>query len=226
MSLRGTRIAAALAVALGAALGLPAVYATSMNGVMNLAALVRESPVIVVGTVTDVATRHVGNLPCSEITIEVSQTIRGSVERTLSFRQLNVPAVQPPADGRRYAGVIAGMPQYLQGERVLLFLGAPGAQGLRTTVGLQQGKFVLAGGLVQNEFQNRGLFRNIDTRGARLNVDETALLATTAGGVSANAFVGLLGRAVSENWWGSPPTAGGAFRQRTGTSTSQALQAK
>lgn len=203
MRIRWSWVAAGLAVTLGAALGLPTTQATSLDETLNLSTLVQQSPVIVVGTVSSVTTgRMDNNVPYVEIQVRVSRTIRGAVDGTLSFRQLNLPAAQPAENGRRYVGALPGMPSYAEGEQVLLFLGADGVQGLRTTVGLGTGKFVLVGGNAQNGFQNQGLFRDVPLPdGVRLNQKEESMFATTKGGVATDTLVSLIQRAVDEGWW-------------------------
>ncbi len=68
------------------------------------------------------------------------------VERTLAGVDLPVRAVRMPGgilpDGRGM--MLAGMPHMAPGERALLFLGSPGATGVRMPVGLAQGKFQVA----------------------------------------------------------------------------------
>ncbi len=50
-----------------------------------------------------------------------------------------------------------------------------------------------------NEFNNRGLFDGVKINDALLSKNERAMLASQ-GPVDAATFVGLVGRAVSENW--------------------------
>ena len=207
MRFRRTSIAT-LSVALGVA-ALPASHATSMGRPLNLAALVQQSPTIVTGTVTDVAPGRSGNLTYVQVTLAVSETIRGGPAETLTFRQINLPGRQPAENGRVYVGAVPGMPQYARGERVLVFLGRESAQGFRTTVGLEPGKFVVSGGNVQNELSKRGLCRVSTPQRATLSTKEKALLATTEGAVNAETFVALIERGVAGNWWGAQTPTGG-----------------
>ena len=201
-------ILAALCVATGV-VGLPASHATSMGRPMTLAALVKEAPTIVTGTVTDVTTGRSGSLTYVEVTLAVTDRIRGAAADTLTFRQLGMSGRQPAESGRVYVGALPGMPHYTRGERVLLFLGRESVSGFRTTVGLEQGKFVFAGGNVQNEMSNRGLFRESTPRRATLSTQEKALLATTEGVVDGDTLVSLIERGVAGNWWGAPTLTGG-----------------
>jgi hypothetical protein len=196
----------------------PTARATSLDRPMNLAALVSKSSVIVTGTVTEVTTGRLGNTAYVEVALEVGDAIRGATPgATLRFRQLNLAEPRPPEDGRLYVGVLPGVPHYPRGERVLLFLGKEGTEGFRTTVGLQQGKFVFSTGNVQSEAQNQGLFDRLNTGGAPLSVKETAMLATRKGAVGADTFVSFLERAVAGNWWGAPTSGPGGTGGAGGT---------
>jgi len=218
--------AAALAVAGVLLLAAPPAGATSLGEPMNLATLVAKAPVIVTGTVSGVTTGKTGNLPYVQIQILVEDGIRGAAAgSTLTFRQLNLPAPQPAEDGRVYVGALPGMPQFAVAERVLLFLGNGNAQGFATTVGLVQGKFSLSGGNLQNDMQNRGLFRNLGTAGRVLTTPEKAMLATAKGVVSADTFVTFLERGVAGNWWGAPAPAGGTGSGPGGSTGSGDTQA-
>jgi len=215
--------AAAIAAAL--LLAAPPARATSLGEPMNLATLVSRAPVIVTGTVSSVTTGKLGSVPYVQIQVRVEEAIRGAAAgSTLTFRQLNLPAAQPAENGRVYVGALPGMPQFVEAERVLLFLGSANAQGFTTTIGLTQGKFSLSGGNLQNDMQNRGLFRNLGTVGRVLSVNEKAMLATTKGVVGAETFVGFLERGVAANWWGAPappPASGGGPGGGTGSGSQQ-----
>jgi len=198
---RSTAIAAALVVLGGAWLwGSPA---QAMNAKpMNLSDLVRESNQIVVGSVSSV-NQGIGanHLPYTDVEVKVSESILGTTGPTLTLRQFGLQSALPAADGRRYVGLVAGMPQYKAGEHVVLFLGKTSSIGYRTTIGLGQGKFALRGGNLENEVANAGLFQNINLGKTRLNDKEKHLVTTTQGAVGAETFLGFLRRAVSENWW-------------------------
>lgn len=206
MRLRRLWVTAGVAVTLGAALGLATAQATSREGVLNLSTLVQQSPLIVVGTVTDVTSGTLdNNIPYAQIQVAVSRAIRGTVDGTVTFRQLNLPAARPTENGRRYVGFLPSMPSYVKGEHVLLFLGEDGGLGLRTTVGLGLGKFELLGGNAQNEVQNQGLFHDVKVPDrVRLNQKEESMFATVKGGVGTDTLVSLVQRAVNEKWWDTP----------------------
>ncbi len=212
MRLRPTHVAAAL-LALGAAwLGAPPSHAMS-SPPMNVADLVRHSASIVVGTVSSVTQSSApGQLPYTQISVKVSETITGrrAPDGTLIFRQFGLQSPLPAADGRKFVGTIAGMPSYKTGDQVVLFLGPVSRIGLRTTAGLQQGKFVARAGNLQNEVNNSGLFRDLSFTGRTLDDKEAAMIETKEGAVSVDTFLGLVRRAVSERWWDTvqPPSVG------------------
>ncbi|HJQ99493.1 MAG TPA: hypothetical protein VJ826_14355 [Candidatus Polarisedimenticolaceae bacterium] len=210
---RPFRVTAALAAAVVALSAATVTRATTMSAPANLAKLVHDASVIVSGTVSSVRTARTGQLNHVEITLDVARDIRGNVGRTFTFRQIGLAAPEGRGQGRTYIGGVPGLPQYREGEQVLLFLGPESHAGFRTTVGLGQGKFDYAAGNVQNETANRGLFNALSmSKAASLTPNQSAMLDTTKGFVAADAFVGLVETAVRENWWGSPtvpPGTGG-----------------
>ncbi len=210
MRFRRVYLAAAL-LALGVAwLGATPSQASS-SPPMNVADLVRHSSAIVVGTVTGVTqSSQPGQLPYTQVQVKVSEAIRGrrAPDGTLTFRQFGLQSPLPAADGRRFVGLVAGMPGYETGDRVVLFLGPVSRIGLRTTAGLQQGKFVNRAGNLQNEVNNSGLFRNVSFTGRSLSDKELAMVETTLGAVAADTFLGLVRRAVNEHWWDAAQNPG------------------
>ncbi|HVQ34746.1 MAG TPA: hypothetical protein VMT33_01950 [Candidatus Bathyarchaeia archaeon] len=209
---RPFRCIAALAAAVVAMSAVTPTRATTMSAPANLAKLVHEASVIVSGTVSSVRTARTGQLNHVEVTLDVVRDIRGNAGRTFTFRQIGLAAPEGRGQGRTYIGGVPGLPQYREGEQVLLFLGPESHAGFRTTVGLGQGKFDYTAGNVQNETANRGLFTSLPVTKASLSVGQSAMLDTTKGFVSADALVGLVETAVRENWWGSPtipPGTGG-----------------
>lgn len=197
------RLAASAAAAVAIVAAVPT-RATTMGEPANLAGLVRNASVIVSGTVTSVRTARTGQMNHVEVTLQVARTLRGEVGSTFTFRQIGLPAPEGMGQGRIYLGGVAGLPQYREGEQVLLFLGPESSAGFRTTVGLGQGTFRYTAGNVQNETGNRGLFTALPMAKAHLSVAESVMVDTTKGFVAADSFVGLVERAVDENWWGAP----------------------
>ena len=83
------------------------------------------------------------------------------------------------------------------GRRVPLSAREP--HRLQTTAGLAQGKLTVLDGRIANEFNNRGLFEGVQVSDDLLSEKERAML-KSQGPVDAATFVGLVGRAVTENW--------------------------
>jgi hypothetical protein len=202
---RRTRISAVLLTLGGAWLWAPPGHALNTKP-MNLSDLVRESKQIVVGTVSAVNQGVGGNhLPYTDIVVKISESILGPSDATLTIRQFGLQSPLPAVDGRRFTGVVAGMPHYKAGEPVVLFLGQTSSIGYRTTIGLGQGKFALRGGNLENEVNNVGLFQNLNLGATpRLNDKEKHLVTTTEGVVGADTFIGFVRRAVNEKWWSAP----------------------
>jgi len=93
-----------------------------------------------------------------------------------------------------------GFPRWQEGEQMVAFLHRPAKRtGLQTTAGLAQGKLTLLNGRMANEFDNRGLFDGVKISDDLLTEKERAML-KSSGPVDAATFIGLVGRAVSENW--------------------------
>jgi hypothetical protein len=193
------RLVKALAVA-GVALSMLPAYALSSDPV-NLADLVRESGQIVFGTVSEVRQGIDGSgLPYTEVQIAVDETIRGDGAATLTFRQFGLQR-EAAADRRSFFRLDAGMPRYAEGEQVMLFLSPASAIGFRTTVGLDQGRFVLGLGTLKNGVNNAGLFHDVDLSARKLDAKELLLVSTPQGELDADSFVAFVRRAVRENWW-------------------------
>src|SRR5262245_33009277 len=110
---RLTRFGAGLTLA---AILVPPASATTLGQPLTVADLVRRSSDIVVGTVTRVTDAQQGSLPTIEVELKVSEAIRGSARGTLTFRQLAARAPERRQDGRRYVGIVPGMPSYAKGD--------------------------------------------------------------------------------------------------------------
>jgi hypothetical protein len=169
----------------------------------NVVDLLRESDAIVVGTIGNVADGiDDRGIPYTAVTLNVSESIRGTLPDTYTFRQFGLMKPRPSPDGTRLMmPAPEGFPRYASGEQVLLFL-YPQAKrtGLRTTAGLIQGKFTLGPGFAANGTGNAGLFGNV-----RLDPDlvvdgDRRLLASTSGVLNPDAFLSFLRRAVQGHW--------------------------
>ena len=172
----------------------------------NLAELTSLAPDIVVGTV--VAVRDgiaAGNLPWTEVTVAVSRTVKGSRRGTMTFRQFGMQTPRSAADGRTNVMLTpAGWPRFAAGEEVMLFLFHPGrSSGLRTTVGLEQGKFTIRDGRIANGADNAGLLDRMNLPPARAARSRTLL--GGRGPVDAAAFIDLVDAAVREKWFEPAP---------------------
>lgn len=169
----------------------------------NLVDLIRQSDSIVIGTVTEVTdgVNEMG-LPYTEVTVAISEKLRGDEEGTVTFRQIGLRTARPDATGpRRMMAAPEGMPQYLVGQEVLLFLNPQAAiTGLRSPVGLGNGKFDFGPGSVENAFGNRGAFENISVERGITNANDDRILSTTMGAVNDQDLKSLVRRAVSARW--------------------------
>jgi len=195
---RGRRIS--LWVAFALVLG-----ATSAHGQVvhhNLAELTTLAPDIIVGRVTSVSDgTTAANVPFTEVSVALHRTVKGKLTGTHTFRQFGLLQPRPAADGRTNLMLTpAGWPSYSVDEEVMLFLYHPGrATGLRTTVGLDQGKFTIADGKIVNANDNAGLMDRVSlpaTRAAR----GRAVLADR-GAADAATFIDLVATAVREKWF-------------------------
>jgi hypothetical protein len=195
-----------LAVALAAALALlagPAAHAMKLKQ-QNLTQLITDSQSIIAGKVTRVTDGvSPGGLPYTEITIAVSDSAKGELRggKTLTFRQFGLLEPRRMPNGRTLVAVSPeGFPRWTEGEQVIAFMHKPASRtGLQTTAGLAQGKLNVLDGRVTNEFNNRGLFDGVKIQDHLLSAKERAML-SGQGAVDAATFVGLVGRAVNENW--------------------------
>jgi hypothetical protein len=168
---------------------------------VNLAEMIRQSGQIIYGTVAAVSQGiDESGLPYTEVQVAVDETIRGAEAGTLTFRQFGLQR-EPASERPRFFRLDAGMPHYNEGEQVMLFLTPTSAIGFRTTVGLDQGRFVLGLGTLKNGANNAGLFQNVDLTKVRLDAIELLLVSSRQGELDADTFVAFVRRAVRENWW-------------------------
>src|SRR5262245_32913102 len=164
--------------------------------------LIQDSDAIVVGRVTTVTDGiDERGIPYTEVKIDVSESIRGDVSGTYTFRQFGLQSPRLTADGK-YKMLPAPdvFPKFVAGEQNLLFL-RPAARrtGLRTTAGLNSGKFVMGPGRVENGMGNAGLFRDVRLDKGLSTGAEKKLLASE-GAVNPDAFLSLVRRAVKGRW--------------------------
>ena len=183
------------------ALGIQATNAATVKS-QNLVDLIQHSDQIIVGTVVTVIDGFdQNNVPYTEVTLRVSESIRGEEAETVSFRQFGLTAPRE-IDGRTYLGVTPdGWPTWSEQERVMLFLHRPAhLTGLQTTVGLGQGKLQLHSGRLSNAAGNVGLFQNLKIEARGLSSAQRAMLETDGEAIDAKPFISLVRRAVQESW--------------------------
>jgi hypothetical protein len=145
--------------------------------------LTTEADLIVRGAVLSAKVEphpELKNLKTVLISLRVDETWKGTAAKTLEFRQY-IWDIRDELDAARYR----------KGEALLLFLGPTSQYGLRSPVGLEQGRFQLlrdkAGQIVAvNGRHNAGLFDGADERsrakGIQLSTRSRAVIQRKAGG--------------------------------------------
>jgi hypothetical protein len=169
---------------------------------MTVVDLLAHSQDIVVGKVDKVTDGFdAKGLPYTEVTLKVSDTIRGKTAATYTFRQFGLDKPRRLADGRVYVGRPQGWPTWSKDEVAVVFMYSKAKRtGLQTTVGLGQGKLSLANGVVMNGYENVGLFSGVRVNRGLLDASEQAMFDTKHGPVNADSFRKFLHRAVDGNW--------------------------
>lgn len=177
-------------------------HATSVMQ-MSVVDLLAHSQTIVAGRVDKVTDGFdAKGVPYTEVTLKVSDTIRGTKGDTYTFRQFGLDKPRKMADGRVHlGGRPQGWPTWRKDEAAILFLYPKASRtGLQTTVGLGYGKMSLGNGVAMNAYENTGLFSSVQVNRALLDSDEKKLFDTRTGPVDADAFRKFLHRAVEGNW--------------------------
>jgi hypothetical protein len=177
--------------------------ATTFKRETNLVDLISQSELILRGTVKSV-TDGIDDrgIPYTEVTLHVSEALRGQVNGDYTFRQFGLLKPRTMPNGLVNLMVTpAGWATYSKGEETILFLHKHAAwTGLQTTVGLGQGKFKVAMAGATNQGNNAGLFKHINVNPALLGEKEQRVLMTESGPVNVNAFVSLIKQAVQNQW--------------------------
>ncbi|WP_342118976.1 hypothetical protein [Pseudoduganella sp. OTU4001] len=192
----------------GAALGALALMAPSAQASQlvpqNLTQMIRSSDVIVMGEVAKVTDGIEHGVPYTEVTLKVKGSLKKDLkEKSMySFRQYGLLKARKMPDGRYMLPArIEGMPTWSVGEQVTTFLNKPSSHnGLTSPVGLAQGKLTMGGDKAVNGFHNQGLFKGVKLEGATLSAEEKAMVAKPHGAVASGVFLGLVKRAVKEQW--------------------------
>lgn len=193
--------AAALLVALAFAPG--AARATTVRQHLSIVQLLQESEVIVRGRVVSVSDGiDRRGIPYTEVTLQISEALKGQPGRTLSFRQFGLLAPRDMGDGRVNLMVTpAAWATFRKGEESIFFLRKPAAwTGLRTTAGLSQGQFRVSGAGVVNSVDNTGLFEKVVVDPGLLGDSEQRVMGTTRGAVNTRSFSSLVKQAVAGKW--------------------------
>ena len=175
--------------------------ATSMKA-QNVVDLVDLSERIMVGDVIDLTDGFdAQGVPYTEVTIRVTDSLRGANGSTYIFRQFGLIEPRQMPDGQMNLSVSPdGWPRFKQDEEVMVFLYQPGSDtGLQTTVGLLQGKFSKVGDEFVNDVGNQNVFYNVNIDAGQLNPDDRKLM-NNPETMKADAFVSMVRRAVDQRW--------------------------
>ncbi len=177
-------------------------HATSVQQ-MSIVDLLNHSQDIVAGRVDKVSDGFdAKGAPYTEVTLKVTDVIRGAKGETYTFRQYGLDKPRAMPDGRVYlGGRPSSWPTWRKDEVAIVFL-YPKAKftGLQTTVGLGYGKVSTASGVAMNAYDNRGLFSGVNVNRALLDSAEKQMFDTQKGPVNEEAFRKFLHRAVAGNW--------------------------
>jgi uncharacterized cupredoxin-like copper-binding protein len=170
----------------------------------NLKQMIHAADAIVTGEIVKVTDGVDNGLPFTEVTMKVNGSIKRdmALNSNFTFRQYGLMKTRKTADGRYLlATKIEGMPSWTVGEKVTTFMNRPVSRsGMRTPVGLAQGKFTYSGSQAANSFDNRGLFNGMTVDPRVLDARESAMLAKPAGPVEGDVLIKLVKRAVKEQW--------------------------
>jgi len=175
----------------------------------NLVDLIQNADTIVAGRIESVTDGFDANgVPYTEVTLKVAKKIRGrNVTETFTFRQFGLLKPRTMPSGRTLLATAPdGWATFSKGEHVTLFLYAPARlTGLRTTVGLKQGKLAVVNGRIARTDSNTSLFDDLTFDPGLLNPQEKALVnkGRSKKDIEIDQFLNLLRRAVDEDWVGT-----------------------
>lgn len=172
------------------------------NSIPNVVDLVGDSETIFRGSVQELTDGFENGVPYTEVTMQVTDSIRGSVGEKYTFRQFGLLAPKKMENGKVNLNVTpAGWATYSVGEDAVLFLYEKARlTGLQTTTGLGQGKVTLNGGNAESQFGNVGLFEDVSVDQKLVNDRDKRLLATKGGPVNASSFLSFVKKAVKGRW--------------------------
>jgi len=191
------------AIVLGVVLlGATSARADSLQSQPNIVDLINDAEIILRGNVVEVTDGFdENNLPYTEVKLQVKETLKGGVSGEYTFRQFGL--LKPRSiNGKTYLGVTPnGWATYSADEDVVLFLyKAASLSGLRTTAGLNNGKFAITAGNAMSQSDNLGLFQNVAVDQSLLNDNDKRLFATKKGAVNADSLLSFVRRAVNDKW--------------------------
>ncbi|HXV13608.1 MAG TPA: hypothetical protein VEC56_05325, partial [Candidatus Krumholzibacteria bacterium] len=142
------------------------------------------------------------NLPYTEVTISIQESLKGNLSGNYTFRQFGLTAPRDMGNGRTFLGVSPdGFPRFKQGEDVVVFLFATTSLGFQSTAGLMQGKFNVSGRQLTNEINNLGLFQGVSIDPAQLTPAEQKMLGSNEGPLDSELFKGFVKKAVQNAWF-------------------------
>ena len=188
-------VLAALVAAIGNA------HAMTLTGEANIVELLQQSNDIVVGKVENVTDGiDQRGFPYTEVTLRVSETIRGGISGTYTFRQFGLLAPRLTAEGRKMMPAPEGFPRYTAGAELVLML-RPSARlsGFRMPAGVTGGKFEIGPGRVENDRANVGLFSNVRLEQSLATAKDTRMM-VDGGPANPDTFLSFLRRAVQDRW--------------------------
>jgi hypothetical protein len=170
---------------------------------MTVADLVNYGDKIIAGRVVAVVDGfNAQNLPYTEVTIAIQESLKGNVSGNYTFRQFGLAAPRDLGNGMTYVGVSPdGFPSFAPGENVVVFLFAKTSLGFEGAAGLMQGKFTVTGRDLANEINNLGLFQGISVDPAQLTPAEQKMLASQEGPLDSELFKGFVRKAVQNAWF-------------------------
>jgi hypothetical protein len=195
------RKSAAIAALGFALLADSAARAMTLSGNANIVELLEQSQDIVVGRVASVVDGlDERGVPYTEVKIEVSESIRGNLKGTTTFRQFGLLKPRPMPDGRTMMPAPPGFPTYVPGEDIVLML-RPSARwtGFRMPAGVKGGKFKVGAGRLENDDENRGLFVNVNLEKGLATANEKRMM-NAGGPANRDTFLSFLRKAVREHW--------------------------
>ena len=174
----------------------------STTAAPNIVDLIADSETIFRGQVTEVTDGFENGVPYTQVTMVVSETLRGDAGEEYTFRQFGLKEPRSMGNGKVYLGTTPeGWSKYAVGDDAMMFMYQRASMtGLQTTVGLGQGKVMFKGGNAISQAGNEGLFENVEVNAGLLNDKDKRLLATKKGAVNAEGFQSFVRRAVKNKW--------------------------